>query len=88
MCGLKNFNINFFRDNVSPGWKFNHWELKGVPVRIEVGPKDLAKNEVLTVQRFSGQKRGIPIPNIVDESKKLLEDIHKDMYNKYGGSKN
>lgn len=73
---------------MSPGWKFNHWELKGVPVRIEVGPKDLAKNEVLTVQRFSGQKRGIPIPNIVDESKKLLEDIHKDMYNKYGGSKN
>lgn len=35
------------RDNVSPGWKFNHWELKGVPVRIEIGPKDLARDEVI-----------------------------------------
>lgn len=34
------------RDNISPGWKFNHWELKGVPVRIEIGPKDLADSQV------------------------------------------
>lgn len=34
------------RDNISPGWKFNHWELKGVPVRIEIGPKDLANSQV------------------------------------------
>jgi prolyl-tRNA synthetase len=34
------------RDNYSPGWKFNHWELKGVPIRVEVGPKDLAASQV------------------------------------------
>lgn len=44
------------RDHVSPGWKFNHWELKGVPMRIEVGFKDLAKGEVTTVMRYTGRK--------------------------------
>lgn len=44
------------RDHVSPGWKFNHWELKGVPMRIEVGFKDLAKGEVTTVMRYTGNK--------------------------------
>ena len=34
------------RDNYSPGWKYSHWELKGVPLRIEIGPKDLANNQV------------------------------------------
>lgn len=34
------------RDNYSPGWKFNHWELKGVPIRLELGPKDIKKSQV------------------------------------------
>ena len=37
------------RDNYSPGWKYSHWEMKGVPLRIEIGPKDLAKNQVRTL---------------------------------------
>lgn len=37
------------RDNISPGWKFNHWELKGIPVRIEIGPRDLASSQVVQV---------------------------------------
>lgn len=41
------------RDNISPGWKFNHWELKGVPVRIEVGPRDLANNQVIEIGMFN-----------------------------------
>lgn len=41
------------RDNYSPGWKFNHWELKGVPVRVEVGPRDVANNQVLLAFAFS-----------------------------------
>lgn len=36
-----------FRDNYSPGWKYSHWEMKGVPLRIEIGPKDLANNQVI-----------------------------------------
>uniref|UniRef100_A0A183E3Z8 proline--tRNA ligase n=1 Tax=Gongylonema pulchrum TaxID=637853 RepID=A0A183E3Z8_9BILA len=46
---LKNSNIRAesdLRDNYSPGWKFNHWELKGVPIRLEIGPMDLAKSQV------------------------------------------
>lgn len=35
-----------YRDNYSPGWKFSHWELKGVPIRIEIGPRDVAGNQV------------------------------------------
>lgn len=35
-----------FRDNYSPGWKYSHWEMKGVPLRIEIGPKDFANNQV------------------------------------------
>lgn len=35
------------RDNYSPGWKFNHWELKGVPIRLELGPKDVKKSQVM-----------------------------------------
>ncbi|KOB66220.1 putative aminoacyl-tRNA synthetase, partial [Operophtera brumata] len=46
-----------YRDNYSPGWKFNHWELKGVPVRVELGPKDMAKGEVVAVRRLTGDKR-------------------------------
>lgn len=70
------------RDNVSAGWKFNHWELKGVPVRLEVGPKDLEKNQVLAVIRHSGEKRALSLDNLVEEFKKLLKEIHDAMYKK------
>lgn len=39
------------RDNYTPGWKFNDWELKGVPIRLELGPKDIEKNEVRLCKR-------------------------------------
>lgn len=44
------------RDNYSPGWKYNHWELKGVPIRIEIGEKDYQKSEVRVVRRDNGAK--------------------------------
>ena len=42
------------RDNYNPGWKFNHWELKGVPIRLEIGPKDVQNKEVRVVVRHNG----------------------------------
>ena len=45
-----------YRENYSPGWKFNHWELKGVPIRMEVGPRDVKNNQVVLVRRDNGQK--------------------------------
>uniref|UniRef100_A0A8D3AHW1 Bifunctional glutamate/proline--tRNA ligase n=1 Tax=Scophthalmus maximus TaxID=52904 RepID=A0A8D3AHW1_SCOMX len=59
------------RDNYSPGWKFNHWELKGVPIRLEVGPKDMQQRQCVAVRRDSGAK--VTIPEAEVETKKLIE---------------
>ena len=48
------------RDNYNPGWKYNHWELKGVPLRIELGPKDLEKGQVRMVRRDNNEKEDVP----------------------------
>lgn len=45
-----------YRNNISPGFKFNEWERKGVPIRIEIGPKDVEKKQVVLVRRDSGEK--------------------------------
>lgn len=42
------------RDNYTPGWKYNHWELKGVPIRMEIGPKDVDNKKVVVVFRYNG----------------------------------
>lgn len=56
---LKEAGVRAFlddRDNYNPGWKFNHWELKGTPLRIELGKKDYEKEEVRVVRRDTGEK--------------------------------
>jgi prolyl-tRNA synthetase len=63
------------RDNVSPGWKFNEWELKGVPIRIEIGPKDVEKGQVVVVRRDTGQKIFMPQEAVALEVPNLLEEI-------------
>uniref|UniRef100_A0AC34QMH5 Proline--tRNA ligase n=1 Tax=Panagrolaimus sp. JU765 TaxID=591449 RepID=A0AC34QMH5_9BILA len=70
------------RDHVSPGWKFNHWELKGVPIRLEVGPNDLEKNEARAVIRHNGEKRQVSLENLNSTTKDLLDEIHLAMYQK------
>nr|CDS31147.1 glutamyl tRNA synthetase cytoplasmic [Hymenolepis microstoma] len=69
------------RDHVSPGWKFNHWELKGVPMRIEVGFKDLAKGEVTTVMRYTGNKLAIPMCKVNEMVPAMLDEVHNLMLN-------
>uniref|UniRef100_A0A0C9RLA1 Bifunctional glutamate/proline--tRNA ligase n=1 Tax=Fopius arisanus TaxID=64838 RepID=A0A0C9RLA1_9HYME len=69
-----------YRDNYSPGWKFNHWELKGVPVRIEVGFKDLEKGEVTLVRRDTSAKTTAKRTQAKNEIKQLLEEIHNNMF--------
>ena len=59
---LKGFGIRAHadvRDDKKPGWKFNAWELRGVPLRIEIGPKDLEKNAAVFVRRDTGVKETI-----------------------------
>ncbi|PWN43765.1 putative proline-tRNA ligase [Ceraceosorus guamensis] len=70
------------RDNYNPGYKFADWELRGVPVRLEIGPKDLEKQQVLSVRRDNGARAAIPSSDLVAQLPKLLDQIHKDMFDK------
>lgn len=67
------------RDNYSPGWKYNYWELKGVPIRAEIGPRDFESNSVTLVRRDTGAKTSVPIDDIVGGVNALLETIQNDM---------
>uniref|UniRef100_A0A7N6BSN0 Bifunctional glutamate/proline--tRNA ligase n=1 Tax=Anabas testudineus TaxID=64144 RepID=A0A7N6BSN0_ANATE len=71
-----------FRDNYSPGWKFNHWELKGVPIRLEVGPKDMQQKQCVAVRRDSGAKVTIPEVEVEKKLVAMLEDIQTSLFNK------
>ena len=70
------------RDNYTPGWKFNHWELKGIPIRFEVGPKDLQANEVRAVIRHSGAKMQLSQEGIEAKTREVIDQIQKDMFAK------
>ncbi|GFR36363.1 proline--tRNA ligase [Thermobrachium celere] len=62
-----------------PGWKFAEYEMKGVPVRLEVGPKDIEKNQVVLVRRDTMEKIAVSMDNLEQEVLKLLDDIHNNM---------
>ena len=70
------------KSNRSPGWKFSEYEMKGVPLRIEVGPRDLANNTVTVVTRFNREKHVVKLDEIVNVILKLLKEIHNKMYEK------
>ena len=67
------------RDNVTPGWKFNEWELKGVPVRVEVGPRDLAQGQVMSVRRDTFEKAPLPIEGLEAAIAAMLDEIQANM---------
>ena len=66
----------------SPGWKFAEYEMKGVPLRLELGPKDMEKNQCVLVRRDTGEKLFVSLDGIEDTVKKLLDDIHDGLYAK------
>eukprot|EP00535_Pseudo-nitzschia_heimii_P006702 CAMPEP_0197180824 /NCGR_PEP_ID=MMETSP1423-20130617/5295_1 /TAXON_ID=476441 /ORGANISM="Pseudo-nitzschia heimii, Strain UNC1101" /LENGTH=912 /DNA_ID=CAMNT_0042630953 /DNA_START=83 /DNA_END=2821 /DNA_ORIENTATION=- len=68
------------RSMYNPGWKYNHWEQKGVPLRIEVGPMDIEKKQIRAVVRHSGEKIDLPVEGLGAYLKDKLEDIHKAMF--------
>ena len=79
---LKNkFRMKFDdRDNVSPGFKFNDWEMRGVPVRIEIGPRDLEEGVAVLVRRDTSEKITVKIEDLETELEKLLETIQQAMF--------
>lgn len=68
------------RDTVSAGFKFNDWELKGVPVRLEVGPRDLENGVVTVFRRDTCEKTTLPLDGITDALQGLLDEIQQSLY--------
>ncbi len=68
------------RDNVTPGWKFNEWELKGVPVRLEIGPRDLEAGQAMCVRRDTFEKAPLPLAELETAVPALLDAIQKNLF--------
>lgn len=68
------------RDQYSPGYKFNYWEMKGVPVRIEIGPRDIENGECIVVRRDTLEKETIKLDELSDKVISLMDEIQKNMY--------
>lgn len=65
--------------DMSPGWKFNEWEMKGVPIRLEIGPRDIENNSAMIVRRDNFSKNAYSLDGIENALCELLETIQKDM---------
>lgn len=68
------------RADVTPGWKFNEYEMRGVPVRLELGPRDMENGVCVLVSRISGEKKVIQQANLVEEVQTMLEQVHNEMF--------
>ena len=71
--------VTFDNSDNSPGWKFNEWEMKGVPVRIELGPRDIEAGKMLCARRDTFEKIELPLENAAESVKTLLATVQKDM---------
>ena len=79
---LKNagFRVKMDVSDNSPGWKFAEYEMKGVPLRLELGPKDIEKNQCVLVRRDSGEKVFVSLDGIEDTVAQMLDSIHDGLY--------
>ena len=78
----KKFRVKLDDSDHAPGWKFAEYEMKGVPVRVEIGPKDIEKNQCVVVRRDTREKAFVPLDNVVEYIEKLMVTIHNDMYDR------
>jgi len=68
------------RDQLTPGFKFNDWEMKGIPIRIEIGPKDIAKNQIVLARRHNQTKISLDIDGLTEKTLSELKNIQKEMF--------
>jgi prolyl-tRNA synthetase len=68
------------RDAYTPGWKYAEWELRGVPLRIEIGPKDIEKSQVFVARRDTREKAGVPMDGVAGSIRALLDDIQTTLF--------
>ncbi|MDE1833229.1 MAG: proline--tRNA ligase [Candidatus Micrarchaeota archaeon] len=69
-------------DSTSPGWKYNHWEMKGVPMRIEIGERDIAASSVVLVRRDTSEKMNVRIGGLEDKINETIRHMQGDLYAK------
>lgn len=67
-------------ENNSPGWKFAEWEMRGVPVRVEMGPRDIENGQVTLARRDTGEKEAVPTEQAVERIRTLLEEIQVNLF--------
>jgi prolyl-tRNA synthetase len=70
------------RAEYTPGWKFNDWEVRGVPIRIEIGPRDLKQKQITIVRRDTSERNSIKESEAINAVAKLLEEIQTNLFNK------
>jgi prolyl-tRNA synthetase len=63
-----------------PGWKFSEWELRGVPLRVEIGPKDIEKSSVLVARRDTREKQSVPMHDLAASLRTLLDDVQRNLF--------
>ena len=79
---LKKNNVRVFvdtRDELTPGYKFHDWELKGIPIRIEIGPKDLEKQKIVMATRYNKEKSDISFSDIEKSIETMMDEIQQNM---------
>ncbi|MCL1925348.1 MAG: proline--tRNA ligase [Defluviitaleaceae bacterium] len=78
----KDFRIKLDTTDKTPGFKFSEYEMKGVPLRLELGPKDIEAGQAVLARRDNGEKKIVSLENIEKEIAKILEEIQKSLYEK------
>ncbi|MDQ0090586.1 prolyl-tRNA synthetase [Paenibacillus anaericanus] len=68
------------RSDVRPGWKFNEYEMRGVPIRLELGPRDMENGVCVLVSRVSGEKKIVQQDQLVEEVQAMLDQVHNEMF--------
>lgn len=68
------------REELTPGWKFNEWELRGVPLRVEVGPRDTIAGKAMLVRRDTGQRASVEVERVADVCSALLREIQNQLF--------
>ncbi len=76
----KKFRVKLDDSDHAPGWKFAEYEMKGVPVRVEIGPKDIEKNQCVVVRRDTREKSFVPLDGLSEFIEGLMTDIHNSIY--------
>lgn len=74
------FRVKIDTSEKSPGWKFAEYEMRGVPLRLEIGPKDIQNNQCVIVRRDNFEKITVPLESLTDTVSKLLQDVRNNLY--------